>query len=94
MADDVIPQGVDPAAWRDFAAHRREIRKPLTNLSAQKSAELLRSLSPTAQRDAVNASICNRWTGVFAPKTAGKKATSPGTVSVDAFHAMIAKGEI
>jgi hypothetical protein len=92
-ADDVIPPGVDPIAWQDFAAHRREIRKPLTSLSARKSADILRALSPDKQRDAVNASICNRWTGVFAPKPNGK-AQQAGTVSVETFHDMIAKGQI
>jgi len=88
----VIPPGVDPVAWQDFAAHRREIHKPLTSLSARKSADILRALSPDRQREAVNASISNRWTGVFTPKTNGK--ASLGTVSADAFHAMIAKGQI
>jgi hypothetical protein len=62
------PSGVDPQAWADFTAHRREIRKPLTSLSATKNANILRSMPRNQQREAVNATISNCWTGLFPPK--------------------------
>jgi hypothetical protein len=65
------PEGVDQQAWSDFTAHRREIRKPLTELSATKNANILRTLPAEQQREAVNASIANRWTGIFPPKLNG-----------------------
>jgi uncharacterized protein YdaU (DUF1376 family) len=91
--DDVIPEGVDPQAWADFTAHRREIRKPLTQLSASKNAEVLRAMSPQQQRAAVNSTVANRWAGVFPPKGNGQ-AKAGKTVTVDAFREMVARGEI
>jgi hypothetical protein len=91
--DDVIPEGVDAQAWADFTAHRREIRKPLTQLSASKNAEVLRAMSPQQQRAAVNSTVANRWAGVFPPKGNGQ-AKAGKTVTVDAFREMVARGEI
>ena len=59
---------VDPYIWNEFEQHRNEIKKPLTELSVRKNMEILNNLSPTEQREAVNATISNRWTGVFPPK--------------------------
>jgi hypothetical protein len=87
----VIPEGVDAQAWEDFTAHRREIRKPLTQLSASKNAEVLRGMSPQQQRTAVNATIANRWAGIFPPKG---QAQAGKTVTADVFREMIANGEI
>ena len=91
--DDVIPAGVDPHAWSEFVAHRREIKKPLTSRSAEANAKILRAMNPTQQRESVNASVSNGWRGIFAPKT-NTKQQSAGVVSCDAFRDMIAKGEV
>jgi hypothetical protein len=91
ISGDVLPAGVDARAWVEFLAHRKEIRKPLTALAAKKNAEVLRKLSPGQQREAVDATIANRWTGVFPPKGA---ATRPGTVTPQEYREMIARGEV
>ena len=59
---------VDPAVWAEFTAHRKAIRKPLSKLSAQKNINILAALSPEQQRQAVDTTIANNWTGIFPPK--------------------------
>lgn len=66
----VLPKSVDPAAWAEFEAHRKEIRKPLTDLARTKNANVLALLTKEQQRISVDESIRNRWTGVFPPKGA------------------------
>jgi hypothetical protein len=64
----VLPKSVDPAVWAEFEAHRKEIRKPLTDLARTKNASVLALLPREQQRASVDESIRNRWTGVFPPK--------------------------
>jgi len=59
---------VDGQAWEDFLAHRKDIRKPLTPLAAKKVVTLLSRHTPEQQREMVDTTIRNRWTGVFPPK--------------------------
>ena len=66
-----LPDAVDPRAWADFEAHRKDIRKPLTDLSRKANAKILANLTPVQQREAVETTIANRWTGIFPPKTNG-----------------------
>ena len=72
----VIPAGVDGQAWDEFLQHRREIRKPLTALAAKKAANLLSEHSPAEQRQMVDDSIRNRWTGLFPPKNKRQTTTN------------------
>jgi hypothetical protein len=65
----VLPAGVDPGTWADFEAHRREIRKPLTDLARRTNVKVLVGLPPKQQREVVDTSIANRWVGLFPPKT-------------------------
>lgn len=83
-AQDLVPEGVDGRAWADFERHRREIRKPLTDMAARKNAEILRGMTPQQQRLSVDTTIANRWTGVFPPKEAVKQAYK-GKISPEAF---------
>ena len=63
-----LPPSVDPSVWAEFEAHRKEIRKPLTDLARTKNANVLALLTREQQRASVDESIRNRWTGVFPPK--------------------------
>jgi len=65
------PAEIDPTVWADFETHRREIRKPLTGLSRDKNAKVLVVLTQAQQRQCVDASIANHWTGLFPPKLNG-----------------------
>lgn len=59
------PPWIDQEAWSDFEQHRRDLRKPLTDLARQKAANQLRGLSHSDQRDCIDKSIQAGWTGLF-----------------------------
>lgn len=56
---------LNQAAWSEFEQHRREIRKPLTNQSRTKNANILVRYPPAVQQAMVDRTIANRWAGVF-----------------------------
>jgi len=60
----VIPKGISKEAWEDFEQHRKEIKKPLTKLSRTKNQNILLS-NQRDQREIVDTTIQNRWTGLF-----------------------------
>ena len=60
-------QWVDAKAWDDFIQHRLEIKKPLSALAVKKTLDLLTQY-PQRQREIIDETIRNRWTGVFKPK--------------------------
>ena len=62
------PEPVDAMAWADFETHRAAIRKPLTDQARTKNANILLEYPPDVQRQIVDTSIANRWTGLFPPK--------------------------
>lgn len=64
---------VSEEIWKEFTQHRKEINKPLTVLSASKNLKILHSLCASEQQQSVDATIANRWTGLFAPKQIKKK---------------------
>lgn len=74
-----LPKGVEKKVWEDFEQHRKEIRKPLTKLSRTKNQNiLLANLSD--QREIVDTTIQNRWTGLFPlKKTQTPKNSQTGT---------------
>lgn len=58
---------IDSQAWDDFVQHRSEIKKPLTELAVKKSLDLLGQYK-SRQREIIDNTIRNRWTGIFKPK--------------------------
>ncbi len=70
--DKDIPKGIDLQVWEDFEQHRREISKPLTKLSRSKNLNVLLN-NLNNQREIVDSTIQNRWTGLFPIKTQKKK---------------------
>lgn len=73
-----LPPEVDPDAWFDFVRHRKDIKKPLTDLAAAKNMSLLATMSKVDQREAVDTTIRNRWTGLFHPKRKPGDEPKPG----------------
>lgn len=60
------PENVSPQVWADWVAHRREIRKPLTETSCRLQAK---KLAGHPDPDAViMQSIACGWTGLFADR--------------------------
>jgi uncharacterized protein YdaU (DUF1376 family) len=66
------PVWVNQSAWMEFEDHRKEIRKPLTDLSRTKAAKLLEHFSKDEQQSFIDNTIQNRWTGIFT-KTKGNQ---------------------
>jgi uncharacterized protein YdaU (DUF1376 family) len=67
----ILPDWVNKAAWNEFEKHRRDIRKPLTELAKTKAANCLNGFSPEEQQAAIDQTIQNRWTGIFPKKLNG-----------------------
>lgn len=72
-----IPSSVDRDAWEEFEQHRRDIRKPLTDLARRKNAKVLEGIPASEQRRIVDATIANRWTGLFPSKGQQSQAETP-----------------
>ena len=66
-------KNVSPEIWEEFEQHRKEVKKLLTELSAKKNMQILNSLTIQQQQISVDATIANRWTGLFPPKEIQKK---------------------
>lgn len=66
-------------AWRDWIAHRRDIRKPLTSGSCGRQLQELARIGPHQAVAAIGRSILNGWTGIVFEETKHVRSrTSPG----------------
>ena len=65
----ILPDWVNPIAWSEFEQHRKEARKPMSDLAKTKAAGELKGFTFQEQQIAVNNTIQNSWTGVFPKKT-------------------------
>lgn len=61
-------KNVSAEIWKEFEQHRKEIKKPLTDLSRKKNLAILNKLTYEQQHEVVDKTIANRWTGLFLPK--------------------------
>jgi hypothetical protein len=52
-------------AWHEFLQHRREIRKPVTMLSAKKLLKVCGDMSEDDAIQSIERSIMNGWQGIF-----------------------------
>lgn len=82
---EVIPDTVDQSVLDDFAEHRRQIGKPLTDLSRTKLIETLAALTRAQQRQAADYSIQGGYAGIFADrfgnKSGGQRGNQSGSIS-------------
>jgi hypothetical protein len=72
------------SAWQEFVAHRKEMKKPVTERAAKLLLKTVRSMSEADAIDAIEKSIASRWSGIFPPK-AGTKSngyTKPARKSI------------
>ncbi len=74
---------VSPNIWLEFEQHRKEIKKPLTELSRKKNMKILNELTSEQQHNSVDATIANRWTGLFPPKQVQKKTSGKMGRAID-----------
>lgn len=59
------PQGLNIDAWNEFEAHRKAIRKPLSDLARSKAANQIKDLPQQEQQRIVDKSIQAGWSGLF-----------------------------
>lgn len=62
-----IPAWLDETDWNNFVQHRKEIKKPMSDLSKKKTILRLEKFLKEGQNvsDVINNSIANGWTGLF-----------------------------
>lgn len=62
------PDWINRAAWDEYEQHRREMKKPLSDLARTKAANQLRELDHEEQQRCIDTSIQARWAGLFPDK--------------------------
>jgi hypothetical protein len=83
----ILPEGIKPEVWEEFEAHRKSIKKSLTDTARTKNANVLLS-SLGDQQKIVDATIANRWTGLF-PLKKGKVFKSRSEKNAEAKEAFL-----
>lgn len=86
-----IGDWVNPDAWAEFEEHRRQIEKPLTDLSRQKAMNTLQGYTFAEQQHAIDKTIQNRWTGLFPEKLGGANGTSKRITHADDIRSQAAR---
>lgn len=73
-----LPEGVTADTWAAYARHRKKIGKPLTDEAVRRLVPKLCRMADDGHdpEQALDNSIVNGWTGVFAPK-AGEATGAP-----------------
>ena len=78
------PHWLNLQAWAEFEQHRREIKKPLSDLARQKAANQLKCLNHEQQQACVDSTIQNHWQGLFPDKHRGNNNATSKPVSAAA----------
>lgn len=60
-----VPDFINHESWVEFEEHRKDMKKPLTDLARKKSFNLLKALSIDQQREVIDYSITGRYQGLF-----------------------------
>lgn len=66
----VLPEWVDPEAWSEWEAHRKELRKPLTDRARNGCVKVLEEATREgfSTSETINLAITNGWQGLYVPK--------------------------
>jgi len=64
----VPPYGLNMIAWSEFEQHRKEIKKPMSDLARTKASNLICNLSLVEQQTTIDKSIASKWPGLFPEK--------------------------
>jgi len=62
-----LPDWLNFESWAEFVQHRKDIKKPLTHLAAKKNLAVLEKFKDQ-QKQIIDTTIANRWTGLFSLK--------------------------
>jgi len=63
-----LPDHINPKAWAMFEQHRVEIKKPMSDQARTINANQIKILNHAQQKLCIEASISNRWAGLFSEK--------------------------
>ncbi len=66
-----LPEWVNGTAWLEFEEHRKNIRKPLSDLARAKTVNQLKGFTLDEQQTAIDTSIQSSWAGIFPKKLNG-----------------------
>jgi len=61
----LAPDWINGDAWIEFEEHRNHLKKPLSNLSRTKAANVLQNCSFNEQQEIIDKSIQSGWAGLF-----------------------------
>ena len=64
----VSPAGLNLEAWAEFEQHRKDIKKPMSDLARTKAANQIIALSKEDQQLTIDKSIAARWPGLYPDK--------------------------
>jgi len=67
-----VPDFINLDAWNEFEQHRKDIKKPLTDLARRKLFSKLKNLSPGQQAEVMDHSITCGYTGLFVDRVLQK----------------------
>ena len=62
------PNGLNMEAWAEFEQHRKDIKKPMSDLARTKAANQIIALSKPDQQLTIDRSIAARWPGLYPDK--------------------------
>ena len=68
-----VPDFINRESWVEFEQHRKDMKKPLTELARKKSFNLLKALSIDQQRKVIDYSITGRYQGLFVDRVLQEK---------------------
>jgi len=84
-AYDSVNSNINKEALEEFKQHRRDIKKPLSEMAIKKNIKVLEGCSHEEQQRIVDTTIANRWSGLF-PLKDKKQSTGKIGRAIDAFR--------
>lgn len=64
-----LTKGINAEAWGEFEQHRKEMKKPLSELARTKAQNVIKDYTHDQQAEIINKSIQSRWAGLFPEKS-------------------------
>lgn len=61
----IIPESINPVSWAEFEQHRKEIKKPITDLGRTKATNVLSAYSFDDQQFIIDNSINGKYPGLY-----------------------------
>ena len=83
------PALLNNTAWSEFERHRKDIKKPMSDLARTKAMNVIKDLSHEEQAQVIDKTIQNRWTGLFTEKSNG--AYQKTTTRPESNHARVSR---